>query len=528
MTNLQINGSHGEYTRSDDFRMTREQMRCLKMFGLTAEDLRPYSAGMMCFDSLTGGYLYFRELVTSSSWQVPQQGALTGVYGSSFLDWTLDDLPLSIGTVYSFSSIDLGVCWATNARALLGLSVRTTVDDEHAVFTHAADFRDAVYAQQGIVIIDAAQAAQTDTAFLNGTHGEWTNTDDVRRARASRRRNRQQVVVRQVVAGARRRARPRRRARARQGGGVALSNCAAKYARAIADPFSPNAIGACVPIYPSPPSYKVTSHSRAFTVTVGTSGVGGAWFMPTCYANTACALATTGSFSDTSIALPSTDPGSSVWARGYFGTLPFANGDNVEARIISMAARVTYTGTALDLSGMFVSFVEPDHHPIGIDPTIENLSTLPYAKVENTKRRMTNLTPIFGVKPSETQLLQDKYPLSGSDPGAVDYDSFKDNGYAGFVVSGVPGTTFNVEMITHVEYVGRQAAAGLTMSHSDSRGFEMIQQAGAQLATFMASTAQGAWPTMRRLLAEAGRDLAATAVRQVLPQTRRGDLRIEL
>lgn len=345
-------------------------------------------------------------------------------------------------------------------------------------------------------------ASVSQVAFLNGANGEHTNKDDVRRRQNNKPRNAQQNR------------RPRRARKRRQrntaGAGITLSHCAAKYARAIADPFNPSVVGACVPVYPSPPSYKVTSHVRAFTVTVGTAGVGGAWFNPCVFSNGYTAIGTSATFAGTDISLPAADPGA-AWSKVSFSTLPFAaTATGIEARLISMAARVTYTGTALDLSGMFVSFCEPDHNPVTAT-SLDSLAVLPYAKVENTKRRMGNLTPIFGVKPTETTYNSRPWPL-GNYTGSTGWDAFYQGGFAGFVVTGVPGTTFNVELIEHVEYIGRSAAAGLSVSHTDSRGFEMVQQAGSQLASYLATSARAAWPTMRSLLVEAARDVATAAM----------------
>lgn len=346
--------------------------------------------------------------------------------------------------------------------------------------------------------VSVPETVDGEVAFLNGANGEWTNKDDVRKGQKQKRQARQP-----------RRARPKR-----QRGTIALSHCAQKYARAIADPFNPACVGACVPVYPAPPSYKVTAHQRILTVTVGSAGVGAFKFNPSPWNNVRCAAATTASFDGSTL---EDVVQNAEWVTTPFSTLPFSNQvGGVQARVVSASAKVTYTGTALDLSGMFVSAVDPDHEKLDNTLDLTAMSTLPYARVENTKRRMNNLSPMFGIKPHETDYLTLMYPLS-TYTGGTWLDGLN-RAPCGFLVSGVPGTTFNVELIIHVEYVGRPAVTGLTKSHTDSRGFEMVQQAGAQLASHLASTAQAAWPTMRRLLVEAGRDVLSSQLGVRLPR----------
>lgn len=292
-----------------------------------------------------------------------------------------------------------------------------------------------------------------------------------------------------------------------------MSHCAQKYARAIADPFNPASVGSCVPVYPAPPSYKVTAHQRVFTVTVGSMGIGCFRFNPCPFNNRISCAGTTSVFDGTTLEDYASN---SEWVAEGFTTLPFGTGSGVQARVVSASARVTYTGTALDLSGMFVSMVDPDHTALPNTLNLTAASSLPYARVENTKRRMTNLSPVFGIKPHETDYTLAYYPLSGYT--GTDGVAALNEAPCAFLVSGVPGTTFNVELIVHVEYIGRPAVAGLTKSHTDSRGFEMVQQAGAQLASYLASSANAAWPTMRRLLIEAGRDVLSSQLGVRVPR----------
>lgn len=414
--------------------------------------------------------------------RVPGQVSLLTVESAEFVDTTI---PLVMNRLTKGDHVAVqcpaeGVFWACGIRAIDRIArPADTQSPTHVITCDYVRFEPMVNA---IISLDLSSAA---IAFLSGSHGEWTMADDVRRAKQKRQ-------ARQP-----RRAKPKP-TRAR----MALSHCAQKYARAIADPFNPVSVGACVPVYPAPPSYKVTAHQRVFTVTVGSMGIGCCRFNPTPYADKLCIAGTTSAFDGTTL---EDFVANSEWTSAGFSTLPFTSSDNVQARVVSACLRVTYTGTSLDLSGMFVSMVDPDHNMIPTNLDLTAASALPYARVENTKRRMNNLSPVFGVKPHETDYLATTWPLSGYS-GSTNADGMNRSPCA-FIVSGVPGTTFNVELIQHVEYIGRPAVAGLTKSHTDSRGFEMVQQAGSQLASYLASSATAAWPTMRRLLIEAGRDV---------------------
>lgn len=417
--------------------------------------------------------------------RIPDQVTLLTVENPEFVDTTIS---LVMNRITKGDSVAVvcpteGVFWACGVRAIDRIArPADTQAPTHVITCDYPRFEPMINA---VISLDLSSAA---IAFLSGSHGEWTMADDVRGTGKQKRKAK----------------RPRRVAPKRPRG-IALSHCAQKYARAIADPFNPSCVGACVPVYPAPPSYKVTAHQRITTVTIGSAGIGAFRFNPSPFSNRLCVAATTASFDGTTL---EDFAAGAEWVSSGFSTLPFQSSDGVQARVVSACAKVTYTGTALDLSGMFVSAVDPDHETLSNGSNLTNMSTLPYARVENTKRRMNNLSPLFGIKPHETDYTTNQYPLStyqGTDPTAG-----INAAPCGFLVSGVPGTTFNVETIIHVEYVGRPAVSGLTKSHTDSRGFEMVQQAGAQLASYLASSAQSAWPTMRRLLAEAGRELLSS------------------
>jgi len=358
-------------------------------------------------------------------------------------------------------------------------------------------------------------------AFLNGNHGEATNSDDVKK-RAQARRARQRGRVNR---------RPRRAARRQVpvGGVVGLSPCAAKYALAIARPFAPGAAGACIPVFPSPDSQKVSCIQRAVTLVVGTAGVGGAFLAPSASNNHANVAVTTAQYSGTNLSIPSPGlPGE--WITGFPSSLPY-NGNElgpsdygpagVRSRIVSFGVRVTYTGTQLDMGGQIAGFFDPSHNGVsqGVTWTLANMTTQPYVSYETVDRRMNFQIQTASVDAIEVAFepgaRQYSTNMTGSDHDNSGYSGVRNDAIGVIMVVGKPGTTFNLEIVTHVEYVGAPCSAALTPTHTDARGFEIVQQAAGQLARSTASNRTDNWTVMRRLITGALRDLAPVAINAI-------------
>lgn len=290
--------------------------------------------------------------------------------------------------------------------------------------------------------------------------------------------------------------------------GIELSECALKMAVAIASPFSPMALGACIPTSPARPSLKTSGYIRT-TAYVGTAGWGYIAITP-CIANDQVSVyyttvAYTGNQNDyfspfgatvgalkTGVAganmtnLPY--PSSSFWTNTYPDLL---SQNWVQGRIVSVGLSVQYTGTTLNESGTLVCFSHPSHLDIG------NLNTsqiLAFQDCEagfvGRKKCLVSSGPV-----SDEECSYDREPkaaaFSGNNPGSNTfqscliypwsspgtYNSGNTLAAAPIMVvgfTGVAGSTFYFELVTHAEYVGGGATALSTPNVADPIGLHKV------------------------------------------------------
>lgn len=150
---------------------------------------------------------------------------------------------------------------------------------------------------------------------------------------------------------------------------VQLSSCVKTYLGAIADPWSHEAIGACIPSDPSFPSQKLYVFFRG-TLTTGTNNVGWIWIAPfKLVENDAACIwytdnTTGGAYTGTTLVNAITN-GVNLAARTNSPyTSAQINGTNVSARLVSCGIRVAYAGTNLNQGGRIIGFEEPTHQPL--------------------------------------------------------------------------------------------------------------------------------------------------------------------
>jgi hypothetical protein len=285
-----------------------------------------------------------------------------------------------------------------------------------------------------------------------------------------------------------------------------LSKCALKYALAIADPFHPQARNACLPVFPSPNSQKVTGYCR-FTVTTGTAGVGYVSLSPTLANNEAVAYYTTGTFTgSTTQALSANDTLQTGISTATMSNLPYSatqltGGADKEAavvigRIVSCGLRITYTGTTSNESGTFYVYSDPLHENYTVvGSNAAGLGLLPDCEVCSITREPCELSvyPIDGNESSYANSWQTSSLTPLLYPYSMNTTSFGSGGFtrvtniagvnAGVPVAGIyftgaqSGATYLVEIITHAEYVGAAPGSAVTPSDSDQRGFEIVTAA---------------------------------------------------
>jgi len=309
-------------------------------------------------------------------------------------------------------------------------------------------------------------------------------------------------------------------------GSVRMSTCAAKLAAAIADPFSEEARGACFPLYPAPDSHKVTAFSR-IEGAIGTAGFGFVAVNPS-IANNAPSYFVSGSTytrpraailtaaNVLEVGVTSGSHNSPYTAENLIRTNNESEAQ-LSGRVVAVGLRMTYTGTTLNQSGLCVALQHPTHgnlsgiHSSGMQEFSES-DICPF-----TRKPCTLALSPCGVSeagypgPSESTNIRILYPwnpdgrfhTAWENPTLPSYtNTITVDGVsvttgapmAVMMVSGVPGSTFHVDIVYHLEYTGRLTAAASTPNSVDVSSVYAILTAASQLSTRkMASPASSNW-----------------------------------
>lgn len=299
-------------------------------------------------------------------------------------------------------------------------------------------------------------------------------------------------------------ARPRKQKKV----GISLSKCALKYALAIAEPFHPNARGACLPCFPSIPTFKVTGFAR-LNMVVGTLGTAFCAITPCLASNESVAYFSTITYANTDGAILA---GGNVLGVGVnaatMGNLPYTSTDithlwdkdseTVVGRIVSVGVRVTYTGTTLNESGVYYIYSAPSHQNVTrIANSAAELGLLNETEVCGITRKSCEARA-FPVSPGEVEFsnsggIPNKtmaiYPycsnntdLAGNTMTQTDGVNNVGSPVIMILATGLPtGASFLVEIVQHVEYAGQKAAGNVTNSEADQRGFEIVSAASQRL-----------------------------------------------
>jgi len=307
-----------------------------------------------------------------------------------------------------------------------------------------------------------------------------------KRTKQNKNKQKPKRVVRRAVRSTKRVVRPNH-------SGFSMTECARKYFVAIARPFDPDSRGACIPIFPSRPSQKITARKRG-TFSAGTTGFGYIAVAPTIMRDFASIFTTTQFFEQSTINATT----ASVLGQllGAFETLPYNRVDclpvsdtmpaSVAGRIISYGIRVRYIGTELNLGGSMCLYVDPGHG---------NLNSFDYASLSSRSEainlsvsRQWSETVIFSFDTIETEYPQSLvavpnssirvlFPLSSGE--ALTVSSLDDlTGAVPLVVAvsgATVGATFEYELIAHVEYIGSPTQSAQTVSHVDLDGMSKVQ-----------------------------------------------------
>lgn len=316
---------------------------------------------------------------------------------------------------------------------------------------------------------------------------------------------------------------------------VELSECAAKYAIAVVDPWNASARGACVPYPPARPSRKVTTFTRGL-MTVGSNGWGYVAVSPTLQGDFAsiwysgltypgfvfnATMAPTGGV--TALAqsnVPYTRAELTTENPAYFTT-------QVQGRVVSCSLSLRYVGTELNRGGRVLCFASPDHQNINNMSASDlgaraetDYSTPSYDRdkcwtvsygLNDEELSYTNIDPTDA---ATTDTIKAAYPYSRGQPCTSNaLDASYGCPVLGALVNGVVGNTFEFEVVQHLEYIGVLAESALTESSVDSVGLSTVQTALAR--TNVAKTSNPSMPlkkVFRQELVKVSKEVGKQAV----------------
>lgn len=306
---------------------------------------------------------------------------------------------------------------------------------------------------------------------------------------------------------------------------LGLPACTLKYANALANPFSPSAYGACVPLGNFRPSMK--NHTRHFTsTTIGTGGFGYFMYSPCLANNTTCLWTTSASFVGTASSPGNTSSVGVVL--GSMSTMPFNKVQLTESdvtgvraqvlgRIVSAGIKWRYTGTELNRGGTIVAYSDPLHETVEgmsynqLSGFAESAMTAPnanhtadYLTVFASNYRELNYPDTTIDSSTVADGLSCIYPYS--DQLGTVTDASTGAPVCVVMFQGEPGNTYQIEVIVHTEYEGTLAQGMLTPNSSDEQGSYRVQ-AAASRATSAGATGNGGfsarfWEGYRNLVNE--------------------------
>lgn len=286
-----------------------------------------------------------------------------------------------------------------------------------------------------------------------------------------------------------------------------LSECAAKYAIAVAAPWDPRAIGVCVPKWPAIPSQKLRLFTR-FTVTTNSNGFAFVYYTPTIASNgnagwysSAAFGGTQGFFTTTATGVTSTAgvfPIAMDNAPYTVANLTGVRGgtqNTVRGRVVSSAISVQYTGTVFNEGGLYYLRTDPAHQNM-YNISLTQFGTYGDAKILPITRRKEWLVD-GPANENETEYATNPYAQGSSSADTLSQVSpwcnaevlspadttggFANPGATNVIyITSSPNNSFQVEIVTHVEYVGQIATTMLTPSHADTLGFQAVAVAQKQ------------------------------------------------
>ncbi len=265
-----------------------------------------------------------------------------------------------------------------------------------------------------------------------------------------------------------------------------ISDVASVFAIACTDPWHEVCTNVMTPVKSQGASYK-TRVVKRIMMTAGSQGFGFVAFAP-CLANNYPTIAYSSSstlFIGTSVSTTNTTAGVTV---ASLDKLPYdsanlltLNGLNsVAGRIVSYGIKVNYIGTELNKGGVYYRYVSLDREPVN-GATADILGAFNTCTIRPVDRQemVAVVNPLNDHEinySNEDQTDTDYilYPYSNSESGSA--STVPAIGVIA-VAGTVQGNTFEVQIIEHVEYIGKAAQPFLTETRTDVVGFEEVTSA---------------------------------------------------
>lgn len=290
-----------------------------------------------------------------------------------------------------------------------------------------------------------------------------------------------------------------------------LTECAAKYAVAIIDPWDKLAMGACVPMAPARPTMKVCGFLRGI-VHIGTAGIGFIAASPCIANNIACVYHSASSFAGSTI--EATTFAILGVVHNAISNLPFTRTNLVDGgasnvpialgRIVSAGLSLRYIGTEYNRGGRVMCYSEPTHESINTYTTsvmgakLESEFSTPgpnrnkcWITTNGIDSEELEFPDVANFMSGNEQNLRLCYPLSRGEK--VSNNTGDDTHGAvimGALISGLPGDVYEYEYIQHCEYTGSACQSRLTPNFADPDGTAMIQTAAARSKLAKASSSR--------------------------------------
>jgi len=254
---------------------------------------------------------------------------------------------------------------------------------------------------------------------------------------------------------------------------VTIPECSIHYIDSLFDPFATQA-GVCIPcdLFPLP-SQKIKTTFRG-VCNLGTTGYGFVSVNPS-VCNDIVAVRTS-----TSLSVGGSSTGLSAFTNqgtGMFSMLPYSSADlsnNVlQARVVACGLRVRYSGAEQTRSGLYVACEEQD---------MQNLLALDFNRIKDIPNAYTTRPSGDG---SWDSIVCYSGPIM---PQHIEFSSYVHPLHIGVnnapmvvVMQGAPNDSIEIEISTHIEYIGTKIQ-GKTPSHADPSTYGKIMETTKSLA----------------------------------------------